>query len=133
MTVADLMTTDVVTIGSEAPLAEAITLLADARIGGLAVVDRHARLIGAFSASDVLAAEAEAGDDEARARLLSNTLVGDVMTRRVLTVTPETELREASLQMEYGEVHRLFVVQDGILVGVISRSDIVRAHAVGTL
>jgi CBS domain-containing protein len=35
--------------------------------------------------------------------------------------------------MEYGGVHRLFVEQDGGLAGVISRSDIVRAHAVGKL
>jgi CBS domain-containing protein len=107
--------------------------LADSRVGGLAVVDHHGKLVGTVSASDILAAEAEAGDDESRARLLTTTLVSDIMTSPPLTITAETEVREASLQMEYGGVHRLFVEQDGGLAGVISRSDIVRAHAVGKL
>jgi len=54
-----------------------------------------------------------------------------VMTRRTLTVRPETELREAALAMEYGDVHRLFVERDGALMGVISRSDVSRALATG--
>ena len=133
MRVAELMTTDVVTIRGDAPMSDAVALLADSRIGGLAVVDHHSKLIGTVSASDILAAEAEAGDEEARARMLTTTLVSDIMTSPPLTVTADTEVREASLQMEYGEVHRLFVEQDGDLAGVISRSDIGRAHAVGKL
>jgi acetoin utilization protein AcuB len=127
------MTTDVVTIRGDAPMSDAVALLADSRIGGLAVVDHHGKLIGTVSASDILAAEAEAGDEEARARLLTTTLVSDIMTSPPLTVSADTDVREASLQMEYGEVHRLFVEQDGDLAGVISRSDVVRAHAVGKL
>jgi acetoin utilization protein AcuB len=127
------MTKDVVTIRGDAPMSDAVALLADSRIGGLAVVDHHGKLIGTVSASDSLAAEAEAGDEEARARLLTTTLVSDIMTSPPLTVSADTDVREASLQMEYGEVHRLFVEQDGDLAGVISRSDVVRAHAVGKL
>jgi acetoin utilization protein AcuB len=127
------MTKDVVTIRGDAPMSDAVALLADSRIGGLAVVDHHGKLIGTVSASDILAAEAEAGDEEARARLLTTTLVSDIMTSPPLTVSADTDVREASLQMEYGEVHRLFVEQDGDLAGVISRSDVVRAHAVGKL
>lgn len=133
MRVAELMTTDVVTIRGDAPMSDAVAQLADARVGGLAVVDHHGKLVGTVSASDILTAEAEAGDDESRARLLTTTLVSDIMTSPPLTITPDTEVREASLQMEYGGVHRLFVEQDGGLAGVISRSDIVRAHAVGKL
>jgi acetoin utilization protein AcuB len=127
------MTTDVVTIRGDAPMSDAVAQLADSRVGGLAVVNHHGQLVGTVSASDILAAEAEAGDDESRARLLTTTLVSDIMTSPPLTVTADTEVREASLQMEYGGVHRLFVEQDGDLAGVISRSDIVRAHAVGKL
>ena len=133
MRVAELMTTDVVTIRGDAPVSDAVAQLADSRIGGLAVVDRHGKLVGTVSASDILAAEAEAGDEEAWARLLTTTLVSDIMTSPPLTVMADTEVREAALQMEYGDVHRLFVEQDGDLAGVISRSDIVRAHAGGKL
>jgi len=133
MRVAELMTADVVTIRADAPLSEVVSQLADSRVGGLAVVDRHNKLVGAISASDILAAEAEVSDDKARTRLLATTLVSDIMTRPPLTVSPDTDVREASLQMEYGEVHRLFVERDGALAGVISQSDIVRAHAGGKL
>jgi CBS domain-containing protein len=57
--------------------------------------------------------------------------VEEVMTRKTLTVSPDTELREAALAMEYGDVHRLFVQEHGALVGVISRSDVSRALATG--
>ena len=53
------------------------------------------------------------------------------MTSPALTIGPDAELREAALAMEYGDVHRLFVEQGGELVGVVSRSDVSRALAVG--
>jgi CBS domain-containing protein len=108
-----------------------VGLLADSHVGGLAVVNGHGRLVGVISASDVLDAEAEAGDD--RERMLATTLVEDVMTRKTLTVAPEVDVREAALQMDYADVHRLFVEVGDELVGVISRSDIARAFASGKL
>jgi CBS domain-containing protein len=130
--VADVMTTNVVTIRADASLSEAVTRLADSHVSGLAVVDGHGRLIGVVSATDVLGAEAEAGDRSA-ARLLETTVVREVMTPRPLTIGPALNLREAALQMDYGDVHRLFVELDGKLVGVISRSDINRAVGSGKL
>jgi CBS domain-containing protein len=130
--VADVMTTNVVTIRADASLSEAVTRLADSHVSGLAVVDGRGRLIGVVSATDVLGAEAEAGDRSAP-RLLETTVVREVMTPRPLTIGPELNLREAALQMDYADVHRLFVEFDGKLVGVISRSDINRAVGSGKL
>jgi CBS domain-containing protein len=124
LTVKDVMVKDVITTSPNAPLSEAVGRLADGRVGGLAVTDSHHRIIGVLSATDILTAEAEAQDDEARARLLSTATVRDVMSTHPLVVSPETELREAALQMDYADVHRLFVTVGGVLVGVISRSDI---------
>lgn len=131
--VRDLMTRDVISIAPDAPVARAVELLADAHVSGLAVIDHHERLIGVVSTTDLLNAEAEAGDDGARERLFSVATVRDIMTARALTVSPDLELREAALQMDYGDVHRLFVETDGRLIGVISRSDINRAFATGRL
>jgi CBS domain-containing protein len=55
------------------------------------------------------------------------------MTPRPLTIAPDAEVRDAAREMLYAEVHRLFVVADSKLVGVISTSDIVRAVATGKL
>jgi CBS domain-containing protein len=128
-----VMTSDVVTIRQDAPIADAVGQLADNHITGLAVIDNRSRLVGVVSASDVLNAEAEAGDDDDRARLLSTGVVSDVMTRRPLTIAPDADVRDAALQMDYADVHRLFVEDGEQLVGVISRSDINRAFAAGKL
>lgn len=131
--VRDLMTADVISIAPDASVARAVELLADAHVSGLAVIDHHERLVGVVSSTDLLNAEAEAGDEAARSRLWTVATVRDIMTPRALAVGPELELREAALQMDYGDVHRLFVEAGGRLIGVISRSDINRAYATGRL
>jgi CBS-domain-containing membrane protein len=129
--VSDVMTRDVVTMRTDATLAEAVTYLATQHISGVAVMDARHQLVGVVSRSDVLEAEAEISDREIRERYLENTMVGDVMTSPAITIGPEAELREAALAMEYGDVHRLFVQVAGKLIGVISRSDVNRALATG--
>jgi CBS domain-containing protein len=130
-TVADVMTRSVVTVSPDASLREALTQLATEHISGAAVTDGHGRLLGAISRSDLLEAEAEAGEPEAWARQLDITRVQEIMSAPALTIAPEADLKEAALAMEYGDVHRLFVVKDEALVGVVSRSDVNRALATG--
>ena len=123
-TVADVMTREVLVLHGEATLRDAIAFLATQHVSGAPVLDAKRKMVGTISSSDVLQAESEGAD-------LDATTVAEVMTRRALTVSPSTELREAALAMEYGDVHRLFVEQGGELVGVVSRSDISRALANG--
>ena len=129
--VADVMTRNVVTVRNDATLSEALTYLATQHISGAAVTDFKQRLVGVLSHSDILEAEAEIGEAEARGRFLEETLVSEVMSSPALTIAPQAELKEAALAMEYGEVHRLFVEEGGNLVGVVSRSDVSRALAIG--
>ncbi len=133
MRVADLMQRKVKTIHSDATVAEAIVSLADAHISGMPVVDGTGRVIGIVSSTDVLTAEAEAEDRDARQALLDATTVRDVMTPRPYTIAPEEHVREAACQMLYGEVHRLFVAERDQVVGIITTTDIVRAVATGKL
>jgi CBS domain-containing protein len=133
MQVAELMQRNVKSIGGEASVAEAILTLADAHVSGVPVLDGSGRMIGVLSSTDVLAAEAEAGDDTERRRLLENTEVREIMTRRPYTIGPSADVREAARQMLYADVHRLFVVDGEAVVGVISTTDIVRAVARGQL
>ena len=124
ITVADVMTREVLVLHSDTSLRDAVVYLANQHVSGAPVVDARGRMAGAISSSDIMQAESEGLD-------LEQTAVEEVMTRHPLTVGPETALREAALAMEYGEVHRLFVEHDGALVGVISRSDVNRALAQG--
>ncbi len=129
MKVADLMSTDLQAVRQTTTLAEAVVTLADAGVYGVPVLDARDRLVGVLSSRDIIEAEAECNDPEERAQLFQRTLVRDLMTPKPATVKPDAEIRTAALEMLYLDVHRIFVEEDGELLGVISQSDIVRAVA----
>lgn len=129
MRVAELMHTDVVTIAPESSISDLVRLLADTRVSGLPVVDPTGRVVGVVSATDVLQAAGEQDDTKARSTMFEHTMVRDIMTPNPQVIAPDANAREAAQQMLYSEVRRLFVEDQGRLVGVISQTDI--AHAVG--
>ncbi len=129
MRVADVMQRDVVTVRSDASVAEVVAILADAHVSGAPVVNRVGTLVGAISASDLLIAEAEHDSAEGREQLFRETIVAELMARNPLTIDPGAEVKEAARQMLYADVHRLFVMLEGELIGVITRSDAARVLA----
>jgi CBS domain-containing protein len=133
MRVSELMHQPVLVVDLDASVKDALVMLADDHISALPVTDRKGRMVGVVSSTDILVAEAEAEDETAREGLLAATAVREIMTARPLTVSPDTQIREAAQQMLYADVHRLFVTDGDRVVGVISTSDIVRAVATGRL
>jgi Predicted transcriptional regulator, contains C-terminal CBS domains len=133
MKVADLMQTDVHTVTADMPVSEAIVALEDGRISGLPVVDARNRVVGVVSSTDIIGAQAETHSPEEQRILLEDTRVQDIMTPRPLLIEPDADVAEAARHMLYAEVHRLFVEDKGVLVGVISQTDIVQAVATGKL
>jgi CBS domain-containing protein len=131
--VADLMQTDVRTIHEDAPVSEAIVLLADGHVSGLPVVNADRKLVGIISTTDILQAEAETEGGEALNRVARDMRVGDLMTPNPKTIPPDAEVKLAAQEMLYLDVNRLPVVENGKLVGVISQTDIVSAVARGLL
>lgn len=128
MRVSDLMQSNLVTVPADGMVSEAVIALADSHVTGLPVVDAAGRLVGVLSTSDILTALAERDPSE-EAALFEGTLVRDLMTPKPMTIAPQASVREAAQQMLYANVHRLFVEQDGELLGVVSQSDVVRAVA----
>ena len=137
MRIRDLMTNDVITIGPEAPLKEAARRMLEARVSGLPVTDAEGNLVGIVTEADFVAGEADRRT-RMRAGLLrfldrhqdipsQERLVGDVMTSPVVVIGPETDHAEAARVMQKENVKRLPVVDGGKLVGLISRSDTLRA------
>ena len=72
---------------------------------------------------------ADKTDPEERDRLFEGTMVQEIMTARPQTITSDASVKDAAQRMLYLEVHRLFVEDDGKLVGVVSTTDLVRAMA----
>ena len=129
MRVADLMQQPVVTVDTEGTVRDAVVLLSEDHISALPVTDRTGKMVGVVSTSDILTAEAEGAP--LGTRDLETMTVAELMTPRPITVSPETDVKEAAQQMLYADVHRLFVTAYDRLVGVISTTDIVRAVARG--
>jgi CBS domain-containing protein len=143
LTVRDAMTRAVVSVHRSTPLREVAQALIDNGISGVPVVDVDGAVLGVVSEADLLVKEqgAEAihhrplarfigESEESRAQLvkLGATSAADAMTAPAITITSNRSLREAAATMTGRNVNRLPVVDDGRLVGIISRADLVRAY-----
>jgi CBS domain-containing protein len=162
ITVAEVMSRDLVTIDPESTLRDLLTLLAETGVSGVPVVDRD-YVVGVVSARDLIEFESEApaaaGEEEGWEEweaddalsafflaepagagvdaepgggapdLLARQSVGEVMTRRLVTVAAHALLREAAARMQEAGVHRLLVLEEGRLAGIVTTSDVVRAVA----
>ena len=133
MRVADLMQTDLKTVTPGTTVAEAVQVIADHHVSALPVIERRGQLVGVLSTTDILNAAAETASPEEREELFENTLVREIMTPRPRTIGIDADVKEAAQQMLYLEIHRLFVEDDGKLVGVISQSDVVRGVALAKI
>src|SRR6185369_10448783 len=123
------MTSEPTTVGPETPVAEAAVLMARRCIRRLLVVAPSAagpRLVGVVTEGDV--ARAFPPDVNPNAALVPTSVapqpVATMMTRNVLTTTPETPIEEAAHLMETQKVGALPVVRGGRLVGIITESDV---------
>lgn len=115
LTVGDVMSTQIISVSPEAPVGDATGLLATYGISGLPVVDDIGNVVGLVSEFDIIGK--------------SGSTVRQIMTRNVISVSPQTPLDEAARILTDLRIRRLPVMEDGRLAGIISRSDIVRRIA----
>jgi predicted transcriptional regulator len=115
MRVRDVMTTRLITVKENESRQQAARLLAQNRISGLPVVNDDGVAVGVVSEIDIIGKEGQT--------------IGDIMTRSVISVTPETDLEEVSRILVHERIKRVLVVEQGKLVGVVSRADLVKEVA----
>lgn len=65
--------------------------------------------------------------------VLEEHVVGEVMTRQVVALPPDADLRDAARLMLEADVHRILVIEDGELHGILTTTDVVRVVAEGTV
>jgi CBS domain-containing protein len=129
MKVVELMHTELKTISVDATVGDAVDALTEAQVSALPVVDRFGRAVGVISTRDILKAESTFNNPRARDTLFEQTTVLEVMAAWPPTIQPDLDVKQAAQQMLYFDVQRLFVEDEGGLVGVLSQSDIVAAVA----
>jgi CBS domain-containing protein len=134
------MSTEIKTIGADAPLKEAATVMVKSGVSGLPVVDDDRKVIGIITEADFVTAEANRSWGRQRRRLLASFLgdttppiaksVSDVMTADPHTIDSASSVTEAARLMTDLRVKRLPVVfPDGTLCGIISRADVMGVFA----
>ncbi|MCX4807581.1 CBS domain-containing protein [Streptomyces sp. NBC_01214] len=136
-TVADVMTRNVATAAPEASLKTVARSLDDNGVSALPVVDTRHHPIGIVSEADLLRRQAGLPDTEGRDPMraaapmdrasMGARTAGDLMSTPVLTARPEWGIVETARFLHERGVKRLPVVDEtGTLVGIVSRTDLLR-------
>lgn len=142
MKVSDVMHSEVRTALVNDSVSLAMRIMLGAKVSGLPVVNEKGMLVGMFTEGDLLR-RAEMGTDHQRPRWLEilvgprklareyvethSRRVGDLMTTDVITIDESAPLADAVKLLEKHRIKRLPVLRHGLLVGILSRSDLMRA------
>jgi CBS domain-containing protein len=147
MKASDVMTADVVSVHPDVPVHDVAKILLKTGISAVPVVDENGSPIGMVSEGDLiprpeperearrdwwlaLLAEGEALSQNFLANLkTSDRTAGEIMSRPVVTVAPDTDVSEIARLLADYRIKRVPVVHDGRVVGIVSRADLLRALA----
>jgi CBS domain-containing protein len=113
MKVAEIMTREVVTVAEETPVLEVARILTEKRISAVPVCGKDGAVVGLVSEFDLLSRQGKTARD--------------VMSPGIISVTEDTDVEEARFLLIERRIKRVPVMAGRELVGIVSRSDIVRA------
>ena len=141
------MTADPVTVGPGMAVKDAARLMTDEHLGALPVIE-DGKLVGIATEGDLIMQDVKVrfpttihlldafifyppSQDRMESELKKAVAatVGDVMTREPVTVAPEASIEDVATLMVDRDVSRVLVLDGTALVGVVSKSDIVRTIA----
>ena len=136
----DIMTKAVVTVGLDTSVGEIAALLLDHEISAVPVIDEERRVLGIVSEGDLLGHPPSGSPRSRWLRLFDPAAVSlediatarhrkarDVMTHPAVTVADHTPVAVLAAMMHRRRLKRVPILQDGRLVGIVSRSDVLGA------
>ncbi len=140
----DVMVAPVITVRPDSSVHDVAKIFVDMHVSGVPVLDGHGKLVGIVTEGDLLH-RTESGTERRRHWWLlpllgDDTLaldyvkshsrkVADVMTKRVITASPDTPLHEIATMLEANSIKRIPIVHNGELVGIVSRANLIQAVA----
>jgi CBS domain-containing protein len=140
----DIMTKELITVSPETEIIQAARIMLEKHINGIPVVDKSGRLVGIVCQSDLITQQREFplpsvfnllgglipitpfSEYEKEVKKMSAMKVAQAMTTDPVTVNPENTLEEVATLMVRKSIHTLPVVEQGKLVGVIGKEDVLR-------
>jgi CBS domain-containing protein len=147
LTARDIMTRNVVTVKPETSIEELATLLVKNEISGVPVVDDAGSLFGIVTENDLISRNKRlhiptvvsfldaaiylesSRKFEAEVRRVAATKVGDICSRKVVTIAEDFTVVDIATIMTEKKVHLLPVLKEGKVVGIVGKRDMVKAVA----
>jgi CBS domain-containing protein len=147
----DIMSAPVLSVTLGTTVVEVAQILRENRVSGLVVVDEQGLLVGVVGEGDLLYRVARPhlpphievlgsifylqtpGHIEEMMRRITGTVVRDIMSSKVVSVTEDTPIEDVASLMIERKVRRIPVVRDGCPVGIVTRGDIVRHALAGAI
>jgi CBS domain-containing protein len=144
MQIRDIMTANSIVVRPDTTVNEIARLMYENNISGVPVVDEAGSVVGIITELDMIVRNTRLelpafvqildgrilletpAHYEKRLRHMLGTRAQDIMTRDVVTIKPETEVEDVAALMVKRRVNPVPVVENGVLVGIVSRSDIIR-------
>jgi CBS domain-containing protein len=144
------MTQEVITISPEADVTEAVKTLLEKGINGLPVVDDQGRVIGIICQSDLVRMQkslplpslftlfdgflplSSSALLETEIKRIAASKVGDAMTAKVVTIPPDMTIDQIAALMVDKKFHTLPVTDNGRLVGVVGKKDVIKTIVAGS-
>lgn len=110
--VGEIMSSQVITVPTTAPVDEVARILRERQITGLPVLDEQERVVGVISDIDIVTRR--------------GAVASEIMSPEVISVTAETDVEAVVAILANRRIRRVPVLAEGQLVGIVSRSDLVR-------
>jgi CBS domain-containing protein len=147
LTAKDIMTRKVVTVTADTSIEELASLLVQNQINGVPVVDDAGNLYGIVTENDLISRNQRlhiptvvsflgaaiylesSKKFEQEVKRLTASRVGDICTRKVVTITEDASLVDIATIMTEKKVHLLPVVRNGKITGIVGKRDLVKAVA----
>ena len=144
MKAVNVMTKNVVTVQPETEVREVVRLLLKHRISAIPVIDDEKRILGIVSEGDLMRRVGgdtngqhswwleeiiSTGESAAEYIKSHGRKAGDIMTKAVVTITEQTPLHEIARLLEKHRIKRVPVTRDGVLVGIVSRANLLQGLA----
>ena len=144
LTAKDIMTTNIVTVSPETDVSQAARLLLEKHINGIPVVDSSGGIVGVLCQSDLIAQQKKISlpslftlldgfisfsstkNLDMEFKKIAAIKVSEAMTADPVTVSPDTTIEEIATLMVNRGFHTIPVIQDGKLVGIIGKEDVLK-------
>ena len=126
MQAADVMEKHVMSVSPDLPLDRFKDFLTEGDISGAPVVGLDGRILGIASKTDVIRAQSGQAISEVGETLGNVVTVEDIMTPDPVTVSPKEDLRTLARKMIDGHLHRVLVVEDDAVIGIVTTFDLLQ-------